>query len=174
MTLYTLIIGLTALERLAEMVISTRNARWSMARGGVEAGKGHYPFMVALHTLFLFACVGEHLLLDRAVPAALFWATLALAVAAQALRWWVITTLGRQWNTRVIVIPGAARVSEGPFRHLRHPNYVAVVLEGVVLPVMGGAWITAITFSALNAWLLTVRLRCEEEALSHLTERAAS
>ncbi|MFN3196884.1 MAG: isoprenylcysteine carboxyl methyltransferase family protein [Bradymonadia bacterium] len=166
--LYALFIGLTALERLVEMVVSTRNARWSLEQGGVETGQGHYPYMVALHTGFLVACVLEHFLLPRSVPTPAVVTLLALALMAQGLRWWVITTLGRQWNTRVIVIPGAPRVARGPFTVIKHPNYVAVVLEGVVIPLLGGAWITAVVFTVLNGWLLTVRIRCENEALSRL------
>ncbi|MEO1172759.1 MAG: isoprenylcysteine carboxylmethyltransferase family protein, partial [Myxococcota bacterium] len=89
---------------------------------------------------------------------------------AQGLRYWVIGTLGPMWNVRVIVIPGAAVVTAGPYRWLRHPNYLAVVLEGICLPLVHGAWITALAFSAANAWLLRVRIRCEEQALSASTD----
>ena len=88
-------------------------------------------------------------------------------MAAQALRWWCITTLGKQWNTRVIVVPGGGLVAGGPYRFFSHPNYVAVVLEGLALPLVGGAWITALVFTVLNAALLTVRLQVENRALTH-------
>lgn len=164
--LYAGFIGLTALERLVEMVISKRNAAWSFARGGREYGQGHFPFMVVLHTAFLFGCVAEVVLLDRPFVPALGWPMLALALACQALRWWVITTLGPRWNTRVIVVPDLPLVDTGPYRWLRHPNYVAVVLEGVALPLIHGAWITAAVFTVLNAGLLVVRVRCEDRALA--------
>jgi len=98
-------------------------------------------------------------------PAALGWPMLALVVAAQALRWWCIRTLGRQWNTRIVVVPGLERVTGGPYRFFSHPNYVAVVVEGVALPLVHGAWLTAVIFTVLNAGLLTVRIRAEDEAL---------
>jgi methyltransferase len=91
-----------------------------------------------------------------------------LVVASQALRWWCIATLGRRWNTRVIVVPGLAPVTGGPYRFLPHPNYVAVVVEGVALPMVHAAWITAVGFTVLNAVLLTVRIRAENAALRTL------
>jgi methyltransferase len=94
---------------------------------------------------------------------------LVLVLASQALRWWCIGTLGRQWNTRVLVIPGMARIDRGPYRLLPHPNYVAVVVEGAALPLVHTAWITALVFTALNAWLLSVRIRVEARALNSLT-----
>jgi methyltransferase len=90
-------------------------------------------------------------------------------LAAQALRWWCITTLGRQWNTRVVVVPGATRVANGPYRVLPHPNYLAVITEGAALPLAGGAWITAVLFTVANAALLRTRIRVENEALQGLT-----
>lgn len=163
--LYALLVVAVGLERLGELVISKRNARWSFDRGGVETGRGHYPFMVVLHTGLLVACLVEVLLLDRPFLHWLGWPALALVVAAQSLRWWCIATLGAQWNTRVIVVPGLPLVAKGPYRFMRHPNYVAVVVEGVALPLVHSAWLTALAFTALNAPLLLVRLRAEETAL---------
>ena len=165
---YTALIVLVGLERLAELVVSNRNLRWSRLRGGVETGAGHYPAMVVLHTALLAGCLAEVWLLDRPFVPALGWPMLALAVAAQALRWWCIKTLGPQWNTRVVVVPGAGRVSSGPYRYLSHPNYVAVVLEGFALPLVHTAWLTAAVFSVLNAALLGVRIRSESRALAML------
>jgi methyltransferase len=162
---YCLLIGLYALERLAELVVSARNIRWSLARGGVESGFGHYPPMVVLHTGLLAGCLVEVLVLDRPFLPWLGWPMLALAVLAQGLRWWSIRTLGLRWNTRVVVVPGMPLVTGGPYRFARHPNYVAVVVEGVALPLVHSAWITAIVFSVLNIPLLAVRLRAEERAL---------
>lgn len=165
---YAGLIGLVALERLAELVVSRRNAAWSFARGGQEFGQGHWPAMVTLHTAFLVAAPLEVWLADRPFVPELGLPMLGLVVAAQALRWWCITTLGSQWNTRVIVVPGLARIVRGPYRFLPHPNYVAVVVEGVALPLVHGAWVTAAAFTVLNAALLSVRIRCENEALASL------
>jgi methyltransferase len=90
---------------------------------------------------------------------------LALVVAAQALRWWCIRTLGHQWNTRIVVVPDLPKITSGPYRLLPHPNYVAVVVEGFALPLVHGAWLTAAVFTVLNAGLLTVRVRAEDDAL---------
>lgn len=162
---YVVLIALFALERVAELVVSKRNAAWAFARGGIESGRGHFPPMVALHTALLVGALAEVLLLDRPFLPWLGWPALVLVAAAQALRWWCIATLGRQWNTRVIVVPGLPLVSRGPYRWLRHPNYVAVVLEGLALPLVHTAWVTALVFTVLNAALLRVRIRVEEQAL---------
>jgi len=169
---YTLLILLVAAERLAELVVARRNAAWSIALGGTEYGRGHYPPMVLLHTGLLVGCLAEVGLADRPFLPWLGWPMLALALAAQALRWWCIRTLGPRWNTRVIVVPGLPLVSGGPYRWLRHPNYVAVVTEGFALPLVHTAWVTALAFSLLNAWLLAVRIRCEETALTLCQARA--
>ena len=163
---YLALLGLVALERLAELIVSTRNARRAMAMGGVESGQGHYPVMVALHTGLLLGCAVEVVVADRPFIPWLGWSMLVLVVLAQALRWWCIRTLGVRWNTRVIVVPGLPLVTGGPYRWLRHPNYVAVVVEGIALPLVHTAWVTAVVFTALNIPLLAVRLRCEEAALA--------
>ena len=167
--LFDLVIAAVALERLAELVVATRHARWAFERGGVELGKRHYPPMVALHTALLVACVVEAHAADRPFIPALGWTALALAVGSQALRWRCIATLGSQWNTRVIVVPGAPLVNRGPYRWLSHPNYVAVVVEGVALPLIHTAWVTALVFTVLNAvLLLRFRIPTEERALDTL------
>jgi methyltransferase len=171
---YVLLILAVGAERLAELVVSRRNAAWSMARGGVESGRGHYPPLVLLHTGLLAGCVLEVLAGDRPFVPALGWPMLALVGVSQALRWWCIRTLGRRWNTRVIVVPGLAPVTSGPYRFFRHPNYVAVVTEGLALPLVHTAWITALLFTVLNIPMLAVRLRVEEAALATLPSAAVN
>jgi methyltransferase len=166
MTWYTLVVLAVAAERVAELVVARRNAAWTLARSGVEHGRGHYPVMVALHTGLLASCLLEPVLADRPFIPALGRPMLALAVLAQALRWWCISTLGPYWNTRVIVVPGARLVGAGPYRLLRHPNYVAVVVEVAALPLVHTAWLSATVFTVANAVLLTVRIRCENTALT--------
>ncbi|MGW7448421.1 isoprenylcysteine carboxyl methyltransferase family protein [Kitasatospora sp. NPDC054795] len=163
---YTLLILLVAAERLAELAVARRNAAWSRARGGVEYGRGHYPVMVLLHAGLLAGCLAEVRFADRPFPPALGWPMLALALGAQAVRWWCIGTLGPRWNTRVIVVPGLPLVTTGPYRLLSHPNYLAVVAEGAALPLVHGAWLTAAVFTLLNLPLLATRLRCENAALT--------
>jgi methyltransferase len=166
---YVILIGLVAAERVAELVVSQRNLATSRARGGSEFGAGHYPAMVVLHAALLAACLIEVLALHRPFIPALGWPMLAVVLAAQGLRWWCIATLGWQWNTRVVVVPGAPRVTGGPYRYLPHPNYVAVALEGVALPLVHTAWITALAFTVLNAALMAARIKVENAALASLT-----
>ncbi|MFN6544149.1 isoprenylcysteine carboxyl methyltransferase family protein [Mycolicibacterium nivoides] len=164
---FTALIALVAVERVLELVVSKRNLQWSIAQGGKEFGAKHYPVMVALHSALLVGAVVEA---RRRRPSPVLGRIMVVVVlAAQALRWWCITTLGRQWNTRVVVVPGATRVVDGPYRVLPHPNYVAVVTEGAALPLAGGAWITALVFTVANAALLRTRIRVENEALQGLT-----
>lgn len=152
-------------ERIVELIISARNTRWALARGGIEAGTGHYPVMAAFHTLFIVCCGAEAIIFRRVFPGALGWIALAGALAAQGLRYWAVATLGRRWNTRVIALPDVPPVTSGPYRLMRHPNYLAVIMEMVCVPMIYGCWITAVTFSAGNAMLLGVRIRAEEAAL---------
>ena len=168
LTAFVVLVALVAFERLAELVVSKRNAAWSFAHGGRETGRGHYPAMVVLHTGFLVAMLVEAVVRRPEVPAGLAWSMLALVIAAQGLRWWCIGTLGRRWNTRVIVVPGLPPVRSGPYRLLSHPNYVAVVVEGFALPLVHACWITAAVFTVANGFLLAVRLRVENAALATL------
>ncbi|MFD8986278.1 isoprenylcysteine carboxyl methyltransferase family protein, partial [Streptomyces sp. NPDC059564] len=138
---YLLLLALVAAERLAELVTARRHAAWSLARGAREYGRGHYPAMVALHTALLVGCALEAPY--RPFLPLLGWTALGLVVAAQVLRWWCVAALGPRWNTRVLVVPGLPLVTGGPYRWLRHPNYVAVVVEGLALPLVHSAWLTA-------------------------------
>src|SRR4051794_2933192 len=163
---YVAFLGLVGVERLVELVVSRRNLAWSLARGGTEHGRGHYPVMVLLHSALLVAPVVEVAVADRPFLPWLGWTMVAVVAATQALRWWCIRTLGPRWNTRVVVVPGLPLVRRGPYRLLSHPNYVAVAVEGVALPMVHTAWVTAVVFTALNMPLLAVRIRAEEAAMA--------
>ncbi|HEX4953783.1 MAG TPA: isoprenylcysteine carboxylmethyltransferase family protein [Thermoanaerobaculia bacterium] len=164
--LFTALIVLVALQRLAELAVSKRNTARLLARGAREAGASHYPSMVALHTAFLIAAPLEVWLLSRPFVPALAALALALSLAAGVLRTWVIRTLAGRWTTRVIVLPGAEPVTSGPYRFLRHPNYLAVVTEIAALPLIHTAWLTALLASLGNALILRERIHVEEAALS--------
>jgi len=168
-TWFTLLIVAVGLERLLELRISRRHLAWSLQHGGRVYGGDHYLLMVALHVFLLVGSVVEVWLFARPFLPWLGWPMLALVVASQALRWWCIRTLRTQWNTRVVVVPDLPRVRNGPYRWLRHPNYLAVVVEGFALPLVHTAWITAAIFSVADAMLLRVRVRVENTALASLT-----
>ncbi len=163
--LYLGLILLVAFQRSTELRLARRNERLAREAGALEFGAGHFPWMVTLHTLFLISCVAEVWLLQRPFAPAAAGAMLLLLAAATALRYWTISTLGERWTTRILVRPGAPLVTGGPYRFLRHPNYLAVVLEIAALPLVHGAWLTAVLFSVANAVLLTVRIRAENAAL---------
>lgn len=165
---YVLLVLAVGLERLAELVVARRNLAWSKARSGTEFGAGHYPFMVMLHVGLLAACLLETWLAHRPFVPALGWTMFVVVLAAQGLRWWCISTLGHQWNTKVVIVPGAPRITGGPYRFLSHPNYVAVAAEGIALPLTHSAWLTAVVFTVLNAVLMRVRIGIENRALSQL------
>lgn len=162
---YLCLVALVAGERGFEVALSLRNRRRALARGGLEFGGDHYPWMVLLHAVFLGACAAEVWFLRRPWIPGLGFSMLPLLAGSMSLRYWAIATLGERWNTRVVVLPGAPAVTGGPYRFLRHPNYLAVGIEMLALPLLHTAWITALLGSALNAWVLRVRIRVEEEAL---------
>ncbi len=161
---YLALLALVAGERGAELLLSRRNARRALARGAVEHGRAHYPAMVAFHALFLAAAASEALSHPTPPPPAALVA-LAGAFLAQGLRWWAVATLGDRWSTRILAWPGEAPVTGGPYRFVRHPNYLAVILEMACLPLAWGSWRTALAFSAGNALLLALRIPSEERAL---------
>ncbi len=150
------------LERLAELVISSRNTKALKARGAVEAGAGHYLVMVVLHVSWLVA-VTSWVGFTHSQANPIF---VAAYVLVQLLRIWVMASLGRYWTTRIISLPDAPLVAGGPYKFLRHPNYVVVTLEVAILPLVYGAYPIAVVFSLLNAAMLYVRIRAENAALS--------
>ncbi|PWB73975.1 MAG: hypothetical protein C3F15_08595 [Holophagae bacterium] len=165
-TAYTILIGLVAAERVAELGLAHRNDTALRAAGGVEEGSAAYPWMVALHTAFLIACVAEVWCLRTPWIPALGAAMLLAMACAMGLRAWTVAALGPRWTTRVLVVPGSLPVTSGPYRLLRHPNYLAVAVEVAALPLIHAAWITAVAFSVLNGMLLRERIRVEDAALA--------
>ncbi len=172
---YIVILAALAAERLVELGLSRRNARRAFDQRAIETGVAHYWAMVAVHSLFLVACATEAVFVPRRVPAVVQLAALIAALGAQALRYWAVWTLGDRWNTRIIVIPGAEPVTAGPYLFMRHPNYLAVAIEIAAVPIIGGAYATAIAFSIANAVLLAIRIPAEERALgARYAERLGS
>ena len=159
MTLNIVILGLVTIERLFELALARRNTLRLLHRGAREHGAGHYPLIVAVHALWLAS------LWWLAPVAAIdgFW--LAVFLVIELGRLWVLTTLGRRWTTRIIVLPGAPLVRTGPYRLVDHPNYWVVIGEIAVLPLAFGLWQVSLLFTILNAVVLSVRIRKENEAL---------
>ncbi len=169
MLILTTAVALVALQRLLELRLSRRNERRARARGAVERGAGHYKPIVAMHTAWLVSTFVEGVLRGPDLPA--FWPVpFALFLVVQPLRYWAILSLGESWNTRILIVPGAELVARGPYRYLRHPNYVVVAVEILTFPLIFGAWITALVFSALNAVLLCMRIGEENRALAELAK----
>lgn len=162
-----LAVALVASQRLFELFLARRNERRARARGAIERGRGHYPFIVALHTLWLVSTLIEGILRGPELPV-LWTVPLALFLLVQPLRYWALFSLGENWNTKILVVPGAKPVKRGPYRYISHPNYVVVVVEILAFPLIFGAWITALVFTALNAVVLYVRIREENRALVEL------
>lgn len=162
---YIVLVLAVAVQRLFEVRISRRHVDALKARGAVEHAAYQVPVMVAVHTLWLIACLAEPLMANRPVVPAISAAALLLLVAGQALRWSARRALGPRWTVPIITLPGAPRVTAGPFRYLNHPNYLGVVLEIAALPLVHGAYVTAAVFTLANALLLTWRIAAEEHAL---------
>jgi methyltransferase len=160
------LVGTVAAGRVVELAVARRHTRALLAAGGIEHGRAHYPYMVVLHAAWLLGCLVEPIVTAAPFRTFRFAAGAAAVAAAEGLRWWTIATLGGRWTTRVVVLPGRPLVAGGPFRLMRHPNYLAVAIEVAALPLAVGAWTTALVGSLLNGGLLlAIRIPCEEKAL---------
>ena len=171
---FVLVLLAVAAERLIELGIARRNLAWALEHGAVEFGRSHYPWMVALHALLLPACAAEVVVFERPWVPALGFVMIGAMGLAMGIRYWVIATLGRRWNTRVVLTPGEPLAVSGPYRLLHHPNYLAVVMEIVALPLIHSAWLTALVFSAANAVVLHRRIVVENRALEEHARRLAN
>ncbi len=161
---FAIFIAVLALQRLSELWLARRNAIWIQSQGGYEVGAEHYKWMVLMHIGWFVAMVGEYVFLKPQLPA--LWSVwLGAFLLAQIGRYVVIATLGKFWNTRIFIIPGAPKVEQGIYRYVKHPNYWIVRIEIFVAPMIFGLFITAILFSILNYAVLQVRIKTEEEAL---------
>ena len=160
MTAALALVALVAAQRLAELAWSASNTRRLLDAGAVEVGRGHYPLMIAFHTLWLVAVAAAAYQAQT-----IAWPAVALFLALQPLRAWVLLTLGRRWTTRIIVTPEPP-VLAGPYRWVRHPNYLIVAAELATLPMVFGAWPLALIGSALHVPILVRRIAVEDAALS--------
>lgn len=165
--LFYIVIGFVILQRLVELVIAKRNENKSLAAGGIEYDKKGYSVIVIMHVMFFISLIAEYFFLKHTLNE--FWIIfLVLFILAQCLRYWAITSLGSMWNTRIIIVPGSKIVKYGPYKYFKHPNYMAVITELAVIPLMFSCFITAVIFSSLNLFLLKRRIEIEEKAIEEL------
>jgi len=165
---FWLFIGFIICQRLLELTIARRNERFMKEKGAIEFGGEHYPWMVIIHTSFIVSMILEVSFLNHTLTHV--WPILLLIfIITQMIRVWTIKTLGRYWNTKILVLPGAKVVKKGPYHFIRHPNYLIVTLELLTIPLMFNAWVTAVVFSILNSLILSIRIPIEEKALEQHT-----
>jgi methyltransferase len=170
---FFLFISVLIIQRLLELGIARRNEKWMKERGAIEFGMKHYQFIVLMHSLFFVVFIFEKVTFSRELSS--FWPLLAAVfVCAQLIRVWAISSLGTFWNTKIIVLPNVEVVRKGPYRFIKHPNYLVVSIELLVVPLMFGAYVTACLFTLLNVIMLSIRIPAEEKALRELTEYEGS
>lgn len=167
--MFALFVGFIVAQRLIELVLAKRNEIWMKSKGGIEVGRSHYRYMVMIHVFFFISFILEVLLLKK-TPSPFWPFLLSLFITTQIGRVWVIFTLGKYWNTKIILLPQGNVVKKGPYRFLKHPNYFIVSLELIIIPFMFQAYLTAIVFTLLNIWILSIRIPAEEHALMEATD----
>lgn len=155
---FTIFISFLILQRLSELFIARRNEKWLLSQGAVQYGQSHYPFMIAMHTSFLVSLILEYLYRGGT---AISWTFLAIFLAVLLFKFWALSSLGKYWNTKIYRVPGVYPVKRGPYKFLKHPNYMEVVCEIAFIPLVFHLYYTAIIFTVLNAAMLTVRIREE-------------
>ncbi|WP_318183696.1 isoprenylcysteine carboxyl methyltransferase family protein [Metabacillus idriensis] len=157
------------LQRLTELFIAKRNEAYMKTMGGEEYGQKHYPIIVAVHILFLFSLMIEVIVFNKEVSP-LWLVILPIIAITQIIRYWAVFSLGSNWNTKIIIVPNLEVVSKGPYKFMRHPNYLVVAVEILFLPVLFQAYATAILFTVLNAAIMAIRIPAEEKALLQHTD----
>jgi methyltransferase len=155
---FIIFISFFVLQRLSELFIAKRNEKWLLKQGAIEYGQSHYPFIIALHTLFIFSLITEYILSGQPPVS---WVFLVIYLAVLSFKFWALSSLGKYWNTKIYRIPGVYPVKKGPYKFLKHPNYMEVVCEIAIIPLVFHLYYTAVVFSALNAAVLFVRIREE-------------
>jgi len=166
---FLLFITMVIFQRVTELIVANRNERWMKKQGGIEFGQQHYWFIVTIHSLFIISLILEVIIFKRELSS--LWPFLgSLFVLTQLARIWALHSLGKYWNTKIIVVPNAKVIKKGPYVYLKHPNYLIVSLEFIIIPLLFNAFWTAILFSLLNLLILMIRIPTEEKALAEHTE----
>ncbi|MDO3644249.1 isoprenylcysteine carboxyl methyltransferase family protein [Mucilaginibacter sp. L3T2-6] len=155
---FTIFISFLILQRLSELLIARRNEKWLLSQGAVQYGQRHYPFMIALHTLFIVSLIAEY---NFEGSTSISWFFLAIFLAVLLFKFWALSSLGKYWNTKIYRIPGVYPVKRGPYKFLKHPNYMEVVCEIAFIPLVFHLYYTAIAFTILNAVMLSIRITVE-------------
>ena len=155
-----LFISFLILQRLSELYISSRNEKWLLANGAIQYGQSHYPYIVAMHTLLIISIIAEYLLRTNTPLDYIF---LGLFIVVLLFKFWALSSLGKYWNTKIYRIPGVYPVKKGPYKLFKHPNYMEVVCEIAIIPLVFHLYYTAVIFTVLNAAMLTVRIRVENK-----------
>lgn len=163
----SVLIGVIICQRLVELYIAKRNEKWMKARGGIERGKKHYKWFIVLHVLFFLSIIAE--VSANPAPRQLNYFLFIIFIATQMGRIWCIYTLGRFWNTKIIVLPRVSLIKKGPYKYMKHPNYLIVLIELFVIPLLLGAYFSAILFPMLHLGLLRLRVPQEDRALTKAT-----
>jgi methyltransferase len=157
---FKIFIAFFILQRLSELFIARRNEKWLLSQGAIQYGQSHYSSMIALHTLFIISIIAEYVF--RVAPQ-IDWLVLVLFILVLSFKFWALSSLGKYWNTKIYRIPGVYPVKKGPYKVLKHPNYMEVVCEIAIIPLVFHLYYTAIIFSVLNSIMLVVRIRTENE-----------
>jgi methyltransferase len=160
---FILFILFVILQRLSELYIARGNEKWLRSQGAVEYGQAHYPYIVAMHTLFIISIIVEYILRPNSPIDYVFLILFALLLA---FKFWALSSLGKYWNTKIFRVPGSGPVKKGPYKIFKHPNYFIVICEIAIIPLVFHLYYTAIIFTVLNAIMLTVRIRVENKVWS--------
>lgn len=153
---------------MTEWFIAQQNEKWMVKKGGIEHGSEHYPYIIALHIFFLLVFFLEVTFLKKELTY-IWYILLPILALAQVIRYWAIYSLGKYWNTKIIIVPGELVISKGPYLYMKHPNYVIVAVEILIIPLLFQAYITAVLFTLLNMVIMTIRIPAEEKALQQHT-----
>jgi len=165
MTYFIIFISIVIVQRISELILSNKNENYLISQGAIEYDKKGYKYIVLMHNLFFISVITEFVFLQRQLNE--YWKVLLIIfICTQLLRYWAIFTLGKRWNTKILVLPNTEPIRSGLYKHLKHPNYIAVIIEIGVIPLLFSCYYTAIVFSILNLIVLKRRIRIEEKALN--------
>jgi methyltransferase len=161
---FAIFITFFVLQRISELFIARRNEKWLLSQGAIQYGQSHYHFMIALHTLFIVSIITEYNLSGHP---SIDWLFLVLFILVLSFKFWALSSLGKYWNTKIYRIPGVYPVKKGPYKFLKHPNYMEVVCEIAIIPLVFHLYYTAVIFTVLNAVMLWVRISVENKVWSN-------